>query len=58
MLLCLRYENFDAREDQGAYSSSAFAYDGATFGTGGMGGGIGGGGGGNGDMGTPQQADL
>lgn len=59
-LFCLRpyfrYENFDAQEDRGAYNSSAYAYDGATFGTGGMGGGIGGGG--NGDAVAPQQADL
>ncbi|CAB1105026.1 unnamed protein product [Ectocarpus sp. CCAP 1310/34] len=55
------YDNFDAQEDRGAYSSSAYAYDGATFGTGGIGGGLGGGGGvgGNGDDdGAPQQADL
>lgn len=48
----LRYDNFDAQEDRGAYGSSAYAYDGATFGTGGMGGG------GNGDGVAPQQADL
>ncbi|CAM9790647.1 unnamed protein product, partial [Ascophyllum nodosum] len=49
------YDNFDAQEDRAAYSSSAYAYDGATFGTGGMGdGGLGGG-----DVGpAPQQADL
>lgn len=56
----LRYDNFDAQEDRGAYSASAYAYDGATFGTGGMGGGLGGGmgGGGNGNGAGPQQADL
>lgn len=54
-----RYDNFDAQEERGAYGSSAYAYDGATFGTGGMGGGGGGGGGGDGDMrGVPQEADL
>lgn len=50
-----RYDNFDAQEDRGAYNSSAYAYDGATFGTGG----IGGTGGGDPDVGgIPQQADL
>ncbi|CAM9945766.1 unnamed protein product [Pylaiella littoralis] len=49
------YDNFDAQEDRGAYTSSAYAYDGATFGTGG----IGGGGAGSGDAaGAPQEADL
>lgn len=48
-----RYDNFDAQEDRAAYSSSAYAYDGATFGTGGMAGG------GGGDIPpAPQQADL
>ncbi|CAN0485360.1 unnamed protein product, partial [Hapterophycus canaliculatus] len=49
------YDNFDAQEDRGAYNSAAYAYDGATFGTGGMGGA----GGGDADVGgIPQQADL
>lgn len=53
--LFLSYDNFDAQEDRGAYSSSAYAYDGATFGTGG----IGGGGAGNAEArGAPQEADL
>lgn len=49
-----RYDNFDAQEDRGAYNSSAYAYDGATFGTGGMGGG----GMDEDGRGVPQEADL
>eukprot|EP00904_Undaria_pinnatifida_P008411 jgi/Undpi1/46/HiC_scaffold_1.g00046.m1 len=60
------YDNFDASGDGTAYNSAAYAYDGATFGTGGMADGMSGGGGGgaftgagNGDLGgAPQQADL
>lgn len=54
-LLLSSYDNFDAQEERGAYSSSAYAYDGATFGTGGIGGGAG-----NGEdaRGVPQEADL
>lgn len=55
------YDNFDAQEDRGTFNSYANAFDGATFGTGGLagGGGGGGGGGGNGEVaGVPQQADL
>eukprot|EP00903_Cladosiphon_okamuranus_P014820 g13725.t1 len=48
------YDNFDAQEDRGAYNSSAYAYDGATFGTGGMGGG----GLDEDGRGIPQEADL
>lgn len=51
--LAKRYDNFDAQEDRGAYNSSAYAYDGATFGTGGLGGGVD-----EDGRGVPQEADL